>query len=254
MRIVVTVVIVAIYEWWRSGSSPFQYLNLHHDDDPSHSATHTHTLQYQDLGTSNSKNNRLLDRLEQEQKQRNVEKSQPSQNTTPATSGDDSNLFNLVDQKPRKPRHNSNREESSSVPQIETPEALTTTNSNRSTENSNGTPPFQSTTNHHPGMGMDGFNHWHDVETSLYRIYTLGRSDQDVVPPYVPHSRRGNVKVYIHVTNRTNRIIRVYWVDYKGKHILKGEMRPNHVWTQTTYIDHPVSTTCGVNGIHIMKH
>lgn len=89
----------------------------------------------------------------------------------------------------------------------------------------------------HPGMA--GFAHWYDVETSLYRIYTLTRKDgEQVVPPYIPHSYRGNVSVFLHVTNSTRHVINVYWVDYKGAHILKGTIKPNHVWTQSTWIDH----------------
>jgi cytoskeletal protein RodZ len=99
-------------------------------------------------------------------------------------------------------------------------------------------PRIQATTNQHPGM--DGFAHWYEVETSLYRIYTLTRKDgQQVVPPYTPHSYRGNISIYLDVKNRTNHSINVYWVDYKGKHVLKGTMKPNHTWTQTTWIDHP---------------
>ena len=99
-------------------------------------------------------------------------------------------------------------------------------------------PPIKATTNHHPGM--EGFCHWYDVECSLFRIYTLGRKDDvQVVPPYIPHSYRGTVPIFLHVRNQTTMTIQVNWVDYKGKHISKGKIRPNHVWTQTTYIDHP---------------
>lgn len=98
-------------------------------------------------------------------------------------------------------------------------------------------PRIVATSNGHPGMA--DFAYWYDVETSLYRIYTLTRKDGvQVVPPYIPNSRRGNVSIFLHVTNGTNHTINVYWVDYKGKHILKGKMNPNHVWTQKTYIDH----------------
>lgn len=99
-------------------------------------------------------------------------------------------------------------------------------------------PPMKATNNAHPGM--DGFGYWYEIETSLYRIYTLGRDDDvQVVPPYVPHSHRGNVSVFLHVTNSTTTTLNVFWVDYKGKHVLKGKIKPNHVWTQSTWIDHP---------------
>ena len=99
-------------------------------------------------------------------------------------------------------------------------------------------PPIKATTNTHPGM--ESFSYWYEVETSLFRIYTLGRKDDvQVVPPYVPHSYRGNVGIFLHVTNHTNIPIKVSWVDYKGNHIFKGHLKPDHVWTQSTYIDHP---------------
>jgi hypothetical protein len=104
---------------------------------------------------------------------------------------------------------------------------------------SNNPPPkIKAINNLHPGMGA--FSYWYEVETSLFRIYTLGRKDDvQVVPPYIPHSYRGNVGVFLHVTNHTNIPIKVFWVDYLGKHVFKGDLKPEHVWTQTTYIDHP---------------
>lgn len=89
---------------------------------------------------------------------------------------------------------------------------------------------------------MEGFAHWYEVETSLYRIYTLAHRDPSIptVPPYVPHSHRGNVSIELHVTNNTDRTINVFWVDYKGNYVPKGNIpRRNGVWTQTTWIDHP---------------
>jgi len=100
-------------------------------------------------------------------------------------------------------------------------------------------PPIKATTNDFPGLAQ--FNYWYDIETSLFRIYTLGRTDDvPVVPPYVPHSYRGTVQVYVHITNSTSFPINVYWVDYSGKHIPKGKLHAfGGIWTQTTYIDHP---------------
>jgi hypothetical protein len=91
----------------------------------------------------------------------------------------------------------------------------------------------------HPGMA--GFLHWYEVETSLYRIYTLERKDPTIpaIPPYVIGSHRGRVPVELVVTNTTTRKINVSWVDYKGKHVPKGQIQRNHgVWKQTTWIDH----------------
>eukprot|EP00531_Pseudo-nitzschia_arenysensis_P002196 CAMPEP_0116147964 /NCGR_PEP_ID=MMETSP0329-20121206/18066_1 /TAXON_ID=697910 /ORGANISM="Pseudo-nitzschia arenysensis, Strain B593" /LENGTH=551 /DNA_ID=CAMNT_0003643989 /DNA_START=40 /DNA_END=1699 /DNA_ORIENTATION=+ len=89
-----------------------------------------------------------------------------------------------------------------------------------------------------PGLGP--FQRWYETETSLYRIYTLGRKDGTAVPPYIPSSQRGRTAVELHVTNNSANEIHVFWVDYKGNHVPKGRI-PKHsgVWTQTTWIDHP---------------
>jgi PUB domain/VHL beta domain len=118
---------------------------------------------------------------------------------------------------------------------------LTSRTSNRSSNEAQVAPSrrkITATSNQHPGM--DAFCHWYDVQTSLYRIYTLGRHDGvEVAPPYIPHSYRGQTTVKLHVTNQTSAVLKVYWVDYKGHHVLKGTLKPNQVWHQTTWIDHP---------------
>jgi len=105
-----------------------------------------------------------------------------------------------------------------------------------------GPPPFLRSGSKHPGM--DAYWYWHDVETSLFRIYTIGvraseRDSFSAVPPYNPSSRRGNVQVSLKVTNRLDHEVHVFWVDYKGKEIPKGTIAPGGLWLQTTYIDHP---------------
>jgi len=66
----------------------------------------------------------------------------------------------------------------------------------------NDPPVIKATTNEHPGMA--NFGYWLDIECSLFRIYTLGRRDNvEVVPPYVPHSYRGTIPIFLHVTNST---------------------------------------------------
>ena len=95
--------------------------------------------------------------------------------------------------------------------------------------------------------GLAGFHHWYEVETSLYRIYTLAHKDASVqtIPPYVPNSQRGRVSIEIRVINRTGKDINVYWVDYKGNHVPKGMIRKaSGVWTQTTWIDHREYCLC----------
>lgn len=90
----------------------------------------------------------------------------------------------------------------------------------------------------HPGL--DAFWHWWDVSSSLFRIYTLVRSDGvETAPPYNPSSRRGSTPIALRVTNGMNEDIVVYWVDYKGKYVHKGIIRPNQTWYQSTWIDHP---------------
>ncbi|VEU35665.1 unnamed protein product [Pseudo-nitzschia multistriata] len=99
---------------------------------------------------------------------------------------------------------------------------------------------MKGTSNEHPGM--EGFSNWYEVETSLFRIYTLAPRDPSVVtiPPYVPHSRRGDVSIELEVTNHTNYNIHVFWVDYHGNLVRKGNIPRNRgVWKQSTYIDHP---------------
>jgi len=108
-------------------------------------------------------------------------------------------------------------------------------------------PPFAMATNDHPGL--EAFWDWCDVETSLFRIYLRGRyrfrtgraskSAVEVVPPYNPSSRRGQVRIRLEVTNRTSRPLTAYWVDYKGREIDKGRFGPGRTWNQTTFVDHP---------------
>jgi hypothetical protein len=99
-------------------------------------------------------------------------------------------------------------------------------------------PVFRATTDDHPGLRA--FWNWCNVETSLFRIYTVSRTDHvPVVPPYNPSSRRGQVSVHLRVTNGTDMTIAVYWVNYKGREERKGNVRPGAVWTQTTWMEHP---------------
>lgn len=100
----------------------------------------------------------------------------------------------------------------------------------------NDPPAMKAISKEHPGMGS--FNYWLDIECSLFRIYTLGRKDGvEVVPPYVPHSYRGTVPIFLHVTNTTSIPLKVFWINFQGKAVHKGDLRPHHFWTQTTWID-----------------
>ncbi|KAL7559023.1 hypothetical protein ACA910_016367 [Epithemia clementina (nom. ined.)] len=98
---------------------------------------------------------------------------------------------------------------------------------------------FANQSNEHPGL--DGFWYWCDVESSLYRIYNIGRDDgQDVVPPYIPKSRRGRVQVHVMVTNKSSRRIQAFWITYKGGEESKGILAPLvGKWEQFSWIEHP---------------
>ena len=110
--------------------------------------------------------------------------------------------------------------------------------------------PFVNSSNEHPGL--DGFGYWCDVESSLFRIYNVGRNDgQDVIPPYVPKSRRGRIRVELCVTNESSRRIQIFWISYKGIEKSKGILKPRRrrssssstttakEWKQMTWIEHP---------------
>ena len=131
------------------------------------------------------------------------------------------------------------------------------TNTNNSTENIDNnraaetttttttTPIFKNKSPHHPGM--EGFHHWYDIETSLFRQYNVGRTDDvDVIPPYVPKSRNGQVRVALQVVNQLTwggdsgqQYINVYWMNYQGHEEFKGSILRGETWTQTTYVEHP---------------
>ena len=210
---IVAVIIVIIWEVFRRRQQ-FQ-------DHQQGSAMTTSTSAPSPATEPLSRKSRLIDQFEQEQKQQLLQESEDAGKQNNDSDRDEDRL--LTEGKPSK------KKKKRQVP------STTTTSQSSATATP---PPIKATTNHHPGM--DGFCHWYDMECSLFRIYTLGRKDNvEVVPPYVPHSYRGTVPINLHVRNQTTMTIQVYWVDYKGKHIPKGTMQPNHVWTQTTYIDHP---------------
>ena len=114
---------------------------------------------------------------------------------------------------------------------------------------------LKSQTNH---PGLHGYYNWLSTITSLYRIYAIPYYENSTISssssnnnnnnatyhqahlPMHPSSERGNVPLYIEVTNLTSHnTISVYWVDYKGNEIYKGSISRGGMWTQTTYIGHP---------------
>ena len=185
---------------------------------------------------SGNNRNRLLDQLEENQKHGQLK------NEATKKEGDASREMEAdedeVSKGDTKSKRSKNEKRSKSTQSDSNGSSRSNTTTTVASTSTNAPTPIKAQTNQHPGMKH--FNYWMDVECSLFRIYTLGRDDGvEVAPPYIPHSYRGNVDVALHVTNKTNTTLQVYWVDYKGKHVPKGKVKPNHVWTQTTWIDHP---------------
>jgi hypothetical protein len=151
----------------------------------------------------------------------------PSKQTEASNSDSNSNSRNIKEDKSQEKKRR------------DRPTKSTAVSSSPSLQRQPPSPPvFQATTDDHPGL--QAFWNWCNVETSLFRIYTVGRTDHvPVVPPYNPSSRRGQVSVHLRVTNGTDTTIAVYWVNYKGREEHKGNIRPDAVWTQTTWMEHP---------------
>mmetsp|Transcript_9170 Transcript_9170/g.15594 ORF Transcript_9170/g.15594 Transcript_9170/m.15594 type:complete len:521 (-) Transcript_9170:85-1647(-) len=96
----------------------------------------------------------------------------------------------------------------------------------------------------HPGLSA--YYNWHATITSLYRIYAIPNRDiftntfNPAILPMHPSSERGNIAVNITVANQTRyESIQVYWIDYKGNEIYKGNISRGGSWVQTTFIGHP---------------
>jgi len=90
----------------------------------------------------------------------------------------------------------------------------------------------------HPGP--DGFKNWYEVQVSLYRIYTIGRTDGTLVhPPFIPKSERGHVPLRLRVTNNYRQTISVYWVNFGGNEVHKRDVKHGSDFFQTTWIGHP---------------
>jgi hypothetical protein len=45
--------------------------------------------------------------------------------------------------------------------------------------------------------------------------------------------------ISLKVVNGTKHALAVYWVDFKGKYVSKGKVRPDGTWYQSTWVDHP---------------
>eukprot|EP00980_Cylindrotheca_fusiformis_P021195 scaffold8150_cov118-Cylindrotheca_fusiformis.AAC.4 len=218
-RLVITLIIVACLDYWHRTRKQNGNLEA--------SAAISPRKKEVDTTERNHRPSRLLDELEKKKVGGNeTNDATKSLGKQSRASGEDVKLL-------AKPAKNK-----SAVSTILRKAAPNTKSADNVTSESNGNSLMQATTNDHPGM--KAFHHWQDVETSLFRIYTLGRNDGvQVVPPYVPHSYRGTVPIFLDVTNATNIPMKVFWVNFQGRPIFKGDLGPDHRWTQTTWIDHP---------------
>jgi hypothetical protein len=240
-RILVTLSIVLVWEWWKRTQQP-------PTPPPPVSTTPTPTpLSYMELNpdraTQTQQRSRLLDRLEQEKQQQQLERkkleAENNSNEKDEKKDGDKEEAAITTEKATVKRTTAAAAAPKIIAKKKSNAAPARSSSSTNTTTTNNPPIIKALSNAHPGM--KGFCYWYEVETSLFRIYTLGRKDGvEVVPPYVPHSYRGNVAVALDVTNHTQTTLNVFWVDYKGKHVLKkSKLKPNRTWTQTTWIDHP---------------
>ena len=138
----------------------------------------------------------------------------------------------------KKKKNDSTREQHPSTTVMD-PRRNEPSSSHHNNSNSNNAIVFANQSHHHPGLA--GFWYWCDVESSLYRIYNLGRTDgHDVIPPYIPKSRAGRVQIHLQVTNRSNLPVNVYWTNYRGDEVYKGHLTADGgVWHQYSWIEHP---------------
>lgn len=97
---------------------------------------------------------------------------------------------------------------------------------------------FQQTSSQHPGL--QGFYHWQDALSSIYRVYQIGSTTQDgMIIPMQPRSERGYTPIELQVKNELDHPIHVYWLGFKGEEKPRGIIEPYDVWYQTTWIGHP---------------
>jgi hypothetical protein len=209
-RIVATVAIAAAYHWW---SSPERII----PDVGNRLQAEWNVKQPSAPSQEQERNPRtaLLDRLEKEAKTKEV-------------------IFDNIEDEAEE---NLVREEAKQVKPSAPPEELDVPTPPRRVARaavvpaptvtaSKEPPPIKATHGHHPGIA--GFRRWYETEASLYRIYTVGRSDGELVhPPFIPKSERGHVALKLRVTNKYRRTMSAYWVDYQGKEVHKGNV-PNY--------------------------
>jgi hypothetical protein len=247
-RVAVTILIAAIYHWWvgprtatsdvSTGNRLEKDWNVVVNEEQQHESTpmahkrsalldrlegkyKTNTLIYDDIHhddeTDDNSHPLIYDDIEEEDDDDNqVHKSQLS-NNPPDLENHYPNLDSLA---------------STSAQTVDLTTSITAPTTDPSP------PRLKAADGIHPGL--DGFRRWYDVEASLYRIYTIGRTDGvEVHPPFIPKSERGHVSLKLKVANNYRETIAVYWIDYKGKEVHKGNIPHGSVFHQTTWIGHP---------------
>ncbi len=125
-----------------------------------------------------------------------------------------------------------------SLPSSTSPSTAATTTTSTTSTTTRTTPKMKSSTKH---PGLKGFHVWMEAITDLYRVFHIGKRDDDGdVYPNIPRSERGRAPIAMTVTNTMMIDIDVFWIDFKGNEIKKGRIRPNggHI-NITTWVGHP---------------
>lgn len=235
-RIVITVIIAGLYHWWENSRNPTVASGSRLDGewnavDEVQLTLSQESLKYMDGGEDEDANV-IYDDIEDDDETEAKDKTLIYDDIEDDSHGDvnegDDTLSSSAPQL-----------EDDVAPQEEDPSLLQSTHADISpARDVNAPPPLQAKNSNHPGL--DSFRRWYEAEASLYRIYTVGRTDGvEVYPPFIPKSERGHVSLKLQVTNNYRRTISVYWIDFKGKEVHKGDVKPGNVFHQTTWIGHP---------------
>jgi len=106
------------------------------------------------------------------------------------------------------------------------------------------TPPPLTSSKSHPGLNE--FWIWAKSVSETYRVYTIGPKygEEMTAVPILTRSERGNIPVEMHVSNQLIDVdINVYWINFKGKEVLRGSIRrlygSGNSLRVTTWVGHP---------------
>lgn len=90
----------------------------------------------------------------------------------------------------------------------------------------------------HPGLG--GFHQWMGAISDIHRMYQIADTNEELSIPILSRSERGRVRLHMVITNKSNMVVDVYWINYKGHEVHKGSMRANGgIFDHTTLVGHP---------------